>query len=97
VFERIDVLGVTDYTFTLTAQARARGWDAAFGPGVLRLERQGGRGKTPTTGPGLRRGGLSTKEGQSGRGERDSPATNDLPITMRLAEPPEPSEWLQSA
>ena len=33
----------------------------------------------------------------SGRGERDSPATNDLPITMRLAEPPEPSDWLQSA
>jgi len=32
-----------------------------------------------------------------GRGERDSPATNDLPITMRLAEPPEPCEWLQSA
>ena len=38
VFERIDVLGVTDFTFTLTAQARARGWDAAFGPGVLRVE-----------------------------------------------------------
>ena len=32
-----------------------------------------------------------------GRGERDSPATNDLPITMRLSEPPEPSYWLQSA
>jgi hypothetical protein len=32
-----------------------------------------------------------------GRGERDRPTTNDLPITMRLAEPPEPSEWLQSA
>jgi hypothetical protein len=28
---------------------------------------------------------------------RDSPATNDLPITMRLAEPPEPCEWLRSA
>jgi DNA invertase Pin-like site-specific DNA recombinase len=37
VFERIDVLGVTDYTFTLTAHAKARGWDAAFGPGVLRV------------------------------------------------------------
>jgi len=74
VFERIDVLGVTDYTFTLTAQAKARGWDAAFGAGVVRV-----------------------KEGRSGRGERDSPATNDLPITMRLAEPPEPSYWLQSA
>ena len=34
---------------------------------------------------------------KTGRGERDSPATNDLPITMRLAEPPEPSYWLQSA
>ena len=33
----------------------------------------------------------------NGRGERDSPATNDLPITMRLAEPPEPSNWLKSA
>jgi len=74
VFERIEVLGVTDYTFTLTAQAKARGWDAAFGAGVVRA-----------------------KEGRSGRGERDSPATNDLPITMRLAEPPEPCEWLQSA
>ena len=30
-----------------------------------------------------------------GRGERDSPATNDLP--MRLAEPPEPFDWLRSA
>lgn len=33
----------------------------------------------------------------SGRGERDSPATNDLPITMRLAEPPEPIELVRSA
>jgi len=33
----------------------------------------------------------------SGRGERDSPATTDLPITMRLSEPPEPWAWLQSA
>ena len=74
VFERIDVLGANDFTFALTAQARARGWDAAFGPGVVRVE-----------------------EGQSGRGERDSPATNDLPITMRLAEPPEPFDWLRSA
>jgi len=32
-FERIDVLGVTDYTFTLTAHAKAHGWDAAFGAG----------------------------------------------------------------
>jgi len=32
-----------------------------------------------------------------GRGERHSPATTDLPVTMRLAEPPEPCEWLRSA
>jgi hypothetical protein len=32
-----------------------------------------------------------------GRGERDSPATNDLPITMRLAEPPELHELVRSA
>jgi len=56
VFERIDVLGVTDYTFTLTAQAKARGWDAAFGAGVVR-----------------------TKEGRSGRGERDSPSLTQRP------------------
>jgi len=35
--------------------------------------------------------------GEFGRGERDSPATNDLPITMRLAESPEPCDWLRSA
>ena len=34
---------------------------------------------------------------KTGRGERDSPATNDLPITMRLAEPPEPHELVRSA
>jgi uncharacterized protein HemY len=33
VFERIDVLGATDYAFTLTAHAKAHGWDAAFGAG----------------------------------------------------------------
>jgi hypothetical protein len=74
VFERIDVLGMTDFTFTLTAHAKARGWDAAFGTGVV-----------------------SVKEGRSGRGERHSPATTDLPITMRLAEPPEPFDWVRSA
>ena len=26
-----------------------------------------------------------------------APATNDLPITMPLAEPPEPFDWLRSA
>jgi hypothetical protein len=46
VFERIDVLGVTDYTFTLTAHAKARGWDAAFGAGVARVkDREFGRGE----------------------------------------------------
>jgi hypothetical protein len=33
---------------------------------------------------------------KTGRGERDSPATNDLPITMRLAEPPEPCDLVRS-
>ena len=70
VFERIDVLGVNDYTFTLTAAAKARRWDAAFGPGVLRVGDQGGRGKTPSPSPAQNEGVLSTKEGQSGRGER---------------------------
>jgi hypothetical protein len=32
-----------------------------------------------------------------GRGERGCPATTDLPVIMRLAEPPEPCEWLRSA
>ena len=46
VFERIDVLGVTDYTFTLTAHVKARGWDAAFGAGVVRVKNgQSGRGE----------------------------------------------------
>jgi hypothetical protein len=36
---------VTDYTFTLTARAKARGWDAAFGAGVVRVkDGQSGRG-----------------------------------------------------
>jgi hypothetical protein len=69
VFERIDVLGARDFTFTLTAAAKARGWDAAFGPGVLRLESRGGRGKTSGPDAPRNEGVLSTKEGQSGRGE----------------------------
>ncbi len=47
VFERIDVLGATDYTFTLTAHAKARGWDAAFGAGVAAVkEGRSGRGES---------------------------------------------------
>ena len=42
-------------------------------------------------------GEFRTEVRQTGRGERDSPATNDLPIMMRLAEPPERSDWLKSA
>jgi hypothetical protein len=34
-FERVDVLGVTDYTFALTVHAKAHGWDTAFGLGVV--------------------------------------------------------------
>ncbi|HSV92137.1 MAG TPA: hypothetical protein VLH81_03635 [Desulfobacterales bacterium] len=34
---------------------------------------------------------------KNGRRERGGPATTDLPITMRLAEPPEPIDWLRSA
>ena len=86
VFERVDVLGASDYTFTLTAAARARGWDAAFGPGVLRLEPQGGRGKTALSDDAPIQGVLSTKEGQSGRGERDSACRTDLSVeVIRLA------------
>jgi hypothetical protein len=65
---------VSDYTFALTAHAKAHGWDMAFGPGVV-----------------------SSSISQSGRVERDSAATNDLPITMRLSEPPEPFDWLRGA
>ena len=46
LFERIDVLGANDFTFALTAHARARGRDAAFGAGVVRVkEGQSGRGE----------------------------------------------------
>ena len=73
VFERIDVLGVTDFTFTLTAHAKARGWDAAFGPVVLRVGEQGGRGYSPSpraAGTCLETGDSVHEEGHSGRGER---------------------------
>jgi hypothetical protein len=39
---------------------------------------------------------FSSESAGYGRGERDSPATNDL-LVMRLAEPPGPCEWLRSA
>ncbi len=42
-------------------------------------------------------GGQPVSIGWHGRGERGCPATTDLYITMRLAEPPEPCWWLQSA
>jgi hypothetical protein len=42
-------------------------------------------------------GRLELRVSGYGRGERDSPATNDLPITMRLAEPPEPCDLVRSA
>jgi 5-methylcytosine-specific restriction protein A len=45
----------------------------------------------------LAAGGVSSSTSQSGRGEGHCPATTDLPITMRLAEPPEPFDWLRSA
>jgi hypothetical protein len=46
VFERIDVLRANDFTFALTADARARGWDAAFGArGVRVKDSQTGRGE----------------------------------------------------
>ena len=84
VFERIDVLGVTDYTFTLTAHAKARGWDAAFGAGVVRLQCQCGRGKTPSPGPASQEGVLSSEESQSGRGERRQATLRHLNVPARL-------------
>ena len=41
-------------------------------------------------------GGQPVSIGQSGRDGRRCPATTDQ-LTMRLAEPPEPCEWLLSA
>lgn len=78
VFERIDVLGANDFTFTLSAAARARGWDAAFGPGVVRAEADGqsSRVNKPDTSSGADL--LSVKEGRSGRGERDSPSLTQV-------------------
>lgn len=45
-FERVDVLGVTDYILTLTAHAKAHGWDLAFGAGAVSSSiSQSGRGE----------------------------------------------------
>ena len=41
--------------------------------------------------------GRANPERKTGRGETDSPATNDLSIAMRLAEPPTPLERVRSA
>jgi len=68
VFEWIDVLGARDFTFTLTAHAKARGWDAAFGAGVVRV-----------------------KEGEFGRGERNSAVMSDGPTTIRFVRSPRSS------
>jgi hypothetical protein len=40
---------------------------------------------------------LRDQTGEFGRGERGCPATTDLPITMRFAEPPEPFDGRGSA
>jgi hypothetical protein len=46
VFERTDVLGANDFTFTLTVRAKAHGWDAAFGAGNQSISiGQSGRGE----------------------------------------------------
>jgi hypothetical protein len=46
VFERIDVLGANDFSFTLTARAKAHGWEAAFGAGDQSISTgQSGRGE----------------------------------------------------
>ncbi len=70
MFERIEVLGASDFTFTLTAHAKARGWDAALGPGVLRVEADGHWSRANTPGAGSGTDLLNVKEGRSGRGER---------------------------
>jgi hypothetical protein len=79
---------VTDSTFRLTAAAKARGWDAAFGGGVLHVaeDGQGGRGKTPRPGTVSGTDLLSVKEGRFGRGERACTSPTDLSVpVIRLA------------
>ena len=68
----------------MPAAAGARRWDAAFGPGVVRVEAQGGRGNTPSPNPASGEGVLSVKEGQSGRGERRQTSATDLNVPVRL-------------
>ena len=67
VSERIDVLGLTDYRFTLTAHAKARGWDAAIGSGIVHV-------KDGRSGRGERR--------QTSTTDLDVPVTWRLPIRL---------------
>ncbi|HEY3548992.1 MAG TPA: hypothetical protein VGK17_23210, partial [Propionicimonas sp.] len=63
VFERIDVLGANDFTFTLTAH----GWDAAFGVGDQSISiGQSGRGERICT-------GRSHAADRAARGDLDTP------------------------
>lgn len=51
VFERIEVLGVSDYVITPTVEAKAHGWDLAFGAGVVAGSiGQSGRGERTRAG-----------------------------------------------
>jgi len=43
------------------------------------------------------RGKVAGEVRKTGRGERISAATNDLPVTTRLTEPPEPCDLVRSA
>ena len=70
----------------------ARALASGLTPGVVRIRTSAeARGQAAAID-----GELRVKVRKTGRGERDSPATNDL-LVMRLAEPPEPCEWLRSA
>lgn len=75
VFERIDVLGESDFTFSLTAHAKARGWDAAFGAGVVRVkEGRSGRGeRARARDQGAPEGVERLHPARSGRSSRSSP------------------------
>lgn len=72
-----------DYTFTMTAAAKARGWDAAFGLGMIRLHAPCGRGTIAD--PASEEGVLSTKEGQFGRSERASASLTQQRFASRCS------------